>query len=76
LGLVLNLEEESVKVVILGDASRVREGMLVKRTGKLLSIPVGDDIVGRVVNPLGEVLDGKGRTQNSARWLSSVLHTV
>jgi len=58
-GLVLNLEEESVKVVILGDANRVREGMLVRRTGKLLSIPVGDDIVGRVVNPLGEILDGK-----------------
>ncbi len=59
-GLVLNLEEESVKVVVLGDATRVREGMLVKRTGKLLSIPVGDAIVGRVVNPLGEFLDGKG----------------
>ena len=64
-GLVLNLEEESVKVVILGDGSRVREGMLVKRTGKLLSIPVGDDIVGRVVNPLGEVLDGKGAYTNT-----------
>ena len=59
-GLVLNLEEESVKAVVLGDTSRVREGMLVKRTGKLLSIPVGDNIVGRVVNPLGEILDGKG----------------
>ena len=59
-GLVLNLEEESVKVVILGDSFRVREGMLVKRTGKLLSIPVGDAIIGRVVNPLGEVIDGKG----------------
>jgi F-type H+-transporting ATPase subunit alpha len=59
-GLVLNLEEESVKVVILGDAMRVHEGMRVKRTEKLLSIPVGDGIVGRVVNPLGEVLDGKG----------------
>ncbi len=59
-GLVLNLEEESVKVVVLGDATRVREGMAVKRTGKLLSIPVGAGIVGRVVNPLGEVIDGKG----------------
>lgn len=59
-GLVLNLEEESVKAVVLGNASRVREGMLVKRTGRLLSIPVGADIVGRVVNPLGEALDGKG----------------
>ena len=59
-GLVLNLEEESVKVVVLGDATRVREGMVVRRTGKLLSIPVGEGIVGRVVNPLGEILDGKG----------------
>ncbi len=58
-GLVLNLEEESVKVVVLGDSHRVREGMLVRRTGKLLSIPVGEGIIGRVVNPLGEVLDGK-----------------
>ncbi len=63
-GLVLNLEEESVKVVILGDAMLVREGMTVKRTGKLLSIPVGSNIVGRVVNPLGEVLDGKGAYEN------------
>ena len=58
-GLVLNLEEESVKVVVLGDSFRVKEGMLVRRTGKLLSIPVGDQIIGRVVNPLGEVLDGR-----------------
>ncbi len=59
-GLVLNLEEETVKVVVLGNASRVSEGMQVKRTGKLLSIPVGTGIVGRVVSPLGEPLDGKG----------------
>lgn len=58
-GLILNLEEDSVKVVVLGESDRVREGMTVKRTKKLLSIPVGDDIVGRVVSPLGEVLDGK-----------------
>lgn len=57
-GLVLNLEEESVKVVVLGDARRVKEGMLVRRTGKLLSIPVGEGIVSRVVNPLGEIMDG------------------
>ena len=59
-GLVLNLEEESVKVVVLGDANRVQEGMRVKRSGKLLSIPVGDAMIGRVVSPLGEPLDGKG----------------
>ncbi|MEY2665111.1 MAG: synthase alpha subunit [Candidatus Parcubacteria bacterium] len=58
-GLVLNLEEDSVKVVILGDASRAYEGMKVYRTKQLLSIPVSEDIVGRVVNPLGEAIDGK-----------------
>ncbi len=59
-GLVLNLEEESVKVVILGDSGLVKEGMTVFRTGKLLSVPVGEAIVGRVVNALGEIIDGKG----------------
>lgn len=59
-GLVLNLEEDSVKVVVLGEASRVREGMQVRRTNKLLSIPVGEKIVGRVISPLGEMIDGKG----------------
>ncbi|MEK7511302.1 MAG: F0F1 ATP synthase subunit alpha [Patescibacteria group bacterium] len=61
-GLVLNLEEDGVRAVILGDASRVFEGMLVRRVGRLLSIPVGDSLVGRVVNPLGEAVDGKGPT--------------
>lgn len=59
-GLVLNLEEDTVKVVVLGESSLVKEGMLVKRTGKLLSIPVGEAIVGRVVNALGEAIDGQG----------------
>ena len=61
-GLVLNLEEDGVRAVILGDASKVYEGMTVRRIGKLLSIPVGDSLVGRVVNPLGEPVDGKGPT--------------
>ncbi|MBU0750200.1 F0F1 ATP synthase subunit alpha, partial [Patescibacteria group bacterium] len=59
-GLVLNLEEDGVRAVILGDGSRVYEGMLVRRLGRLLSIPVGDSLVGRVVNALGEPVDGKG----------------
>jgi F-type H+/Na+-transporting ATPase subunit alpha len=58
-GLVLNLEEDSVKVVILGNADKVFEGMKVYRTKKLLSIPVSEDITGRVVNALGEAIDGK-----------------
>jgi len=62
-GLVLNLEEDGVRAVILGDASKIYEGMLVRRLNRLLSIPVGDSLVGRVVNPLGEPVDGKGLTQ-------------
>lgn len=61
-GLVLNLEEDGVRVVILGDASKIYEGMLVRRLGRLLSIPVGETLVGRVLNPLGEPVDGKGPT--------------
>jgi len=59
-GLVLNLEEDSVKTVILGDASRVAEGMLARSTGRVLSVPVSDELLGRVVNPLAEPVDGKG----------------
>ncbi len=59
-GVVLNLEEESVRAIILGDASQIREGMVVESTGQVLSIPVGDALLGRVVSPLGEPLDGLG----------------
>lgn len=59
-GLALNLEEDAVKVIILGDSARVAEGMIVRKTGKLLSIPVGEGFIGRVVNALGEPIDGKG----------------
>lgn len=63
-GLVLNLEEDGVRAAILGDASKVYEGMLVRRLGRLLSIPVSDAVIGRVVNPLGEPVDGKGPIAN------------
>jgi len=59
-GLVLNLEEASVGVVVLGASTGIREGMSVKRKGSLLKTPVGDALIGRVVNPLGEPIDGKG----------------
>ncbi len=59
-GMVLNLEEANVGIVVLGSMAGIVEGMSVKRTGKLLSIPVGDEMLGRVVNPLGEPVDGKG----------------
>ncbi len=58
LGMALNLEEDTVKIVILGDAMKVREGMTVKATGNILSVPVGPELIGRVVNALGEAIDG------------------
>lgn len=58
-GLALNLEEDSVGVVILGEHLDITEGMSVKRTGRLLSVPVGKQLIGRVINPLGQALDGK-----------------
>jgi proton translocating ATP synthase, F1 alpha subunit len=59
-GLALNLEEDNVGVVLLGEASAIKEGDVVKRTGKIMSVPVGPALVGRVVNPLGVPIDGKG----------------
>jgi F-type H+-transporting ATPase subunit alpha len=59
-GLAMNLEESSVGVVILGKGKDLREGMSVKRLGRLLRVPVGDALLGRVVNALGEPIDGKG----------------
>ena len=59
-GLAMNLEESSVGIVILGKGKELREGMSVKRMNKLLSVPVGDALLGRVVNALGEPIDGKG----------------
>jgi len=60
MGMALNLEEESVGVVLLGDDRLVKEGDPVKRTGRVLEVPVGDALIGRVVNPLGQPLDDKG----------------
>src|SRR3954462_1973924 len=59
-GQAFNLEENSVSVIILGDYLRVEEGMEVRTTGELLSVPVGPALIGRVVDPLGNPLDGKG----------------
>jgi F-type H+-transporting ATPase subunit alpha len=60
LGLALNLDEDSIGAVVLGEADEVEEGQAVTATGRILSIPVGDGLVGRVVNALGEPIDGKG----------------
>src|SRR3989344_4032251 len=64
-GLILNLEEDGVRATILGDTSRVSEGMTVKSTGKILSVPSGEELLGRVVNALGEPIDGKGPFKNT-----------
>src|SRR5687768_6481726 len=60
LGLALNLDEDSIGAVILGEGSHIEEGGTVKATGRILSVPVGDAMLGRVVNALGEPIDGKG----------------
>ena len=59
-GMAQNLEEETVSIVILGDDNGIKEGDIVKRTGKVVSVPVGKSLIGRVVNALGEPIDGKG----------------
>jgi F-type H+-transporting ATPase subunit alpha len=65
MGIALNLEEESVSAVILGDHIDIKEGDEVRSTGRIIEIPVGDALVGRVVDPLGNALDGKGPIQTS-----------
>ncbi|MFA5174893.1 MAG: F0F1 ATP synthase subunit alpha [Patescibacteria group bacterium] len=57
-GVALNLEEETVGVVLLGESRHIKEGDTVKRTGRILSVPVGENLIGRVVNPLGQTIDG------------------
>ena len=59
-GIALNLEEEEVGVVLLGESTELKEGDVVKRTNTIMSVPVGEALVGRVINPLGEPIDGKG----------------
>ncbi|MCL4852982.1 MAG: F0F1 ATP synthase subunit alpha, partial [Bryobacteraceae bacterium] len=64
-GLALNLEEDQVGAVLLGDFTEIREGDEVRRTGRIMSVPVGEGLVGRVVNALGEPIDGKGPVETS-----------
>src|SRR5919198_3185512 len=66
-GLALNLEEDTVGAVLLGDESGIKEGDEVRSTGRVADVPVGDELVGRVVNAIGEPIDGKGPIQASAR---------
>jgi len=67
MGMALNLDEHSIGAVILGDFEKIEEGQPVRRTGEVLSVPVGDDFLGRVVNPLGEPIDGRGEITADGR---------
>ncbi len=64
-GMALNLEEENVGCILFGSDTLIREGDRVKRTGRVMSVPVGDDVLGRVVNPLGQPIDGKGEFKSA-----------
>ncbi|MDR3719982.1 MAG: F0F1 ATP synthase subunit alpha [Candidatus Acidoferrales bacterium] len=66
-GIALNLEEDQVGTVLLGDYTQIREGDTVKRTNRIMSVPVGEGMIGRVVDPLGQPLDGKGPVQTDQR---------
>jgi F-type H+-transporting ATPase subunit alpha len=62
-GMALNLEEESVGVVLLGEFIKIKEGDTIRRTGRIMDVPVGEGLIGRVVDPLGQPQDGKGPVQ-------------
>lgn len=65
LGITMNLEEDNVGIVILGDYTHIKEGMTVKTTGKIASVPVGDALIGRIIDPTGKPIDGKGEIEYS-----------
>ena len=71
-GLVLNLDQDSVGVAILGDSTTIKEGDVVKRTGRIADVPVGEAVVGRVVNSLGQPVDGKGAIDTKDRRRNEV----
>lgn len=76
-GMVLNLEEDNVGVVLLGDSSSISEGDIVKTTGRVVEVPVGDALTGRVVNALGQPIDGKGPIETEKfRRIERVAHGV
>ena len=68
-GMALNLEENSVAVVMLGSDEGIREDDAVERTGQVVSVPVGEKLIGRVVNALGQSVDGKGPIEAREHWL-------
>ena len=73
-GMVLNLEEDNVGAVLLGDHKNINEGDTVKTTGRVVEVPVGDCMLGRVVNALGQPIDGKDQSRQPGIVRSSVWH--
>lgn len=67
MSMALNLEEDNVSVVILGDDTGIKEGSIAKRTGRVADVPVGDALLGRVVDALGNPIDGKGAHKHNRK---------
>ena len=68
-GMAQNLEEDNVGVVILGSDREIKEGDIVRPTGAVVEVPVGEELIGRVVNALGQPLDGKGPIKTTESWM-------
>lgn len=75
-GIAQNLESNDVGIIILGNFDDIREGDQVKRTGQIMRVPVGDALIGRVVNPLGQPVDGLGEIKTSKTRQSRLRHQV
>jgi F-type H+-transporting ATPase subunit alpha len=67
MGMVLNIEREGVGIVVMGEDNKIKEGDRVKRTGRVLEVPVGDALIGRIVDPLGNPIDGKGKIKTEKK---------
>lgn len=74
--MALNLEPDNVGVVVFGNDKLIKEGDIVKRTGAIVDVPVGDDLLGRVVDALGNPIDGKGALKNVTRSVCRSAQTV
>ena len=75
-GMALNLEQDSVGVVIFGEDSSIKEGDVVKRTGKIVQVPVGEALLGRVVDALGNPIDGQGPLKDVSYQTGKVITTI
>jgi F-type H+-transporting ATPase subunit alpha len=71
-GMALNLETDNVGIVVLGNDREIAEGDVVRRTGTIVDVPIGDELVGRVLDPLGNPIDGKGPIKSSKRQFVEV----